>query len=195
MPDRFNPSSVMRARQTQFNTRAEGDALIVEGYFVVFNQPYLIDDYAEEIVLPGAFDSSTDMADVRALVDHVPHLVLGRTIVDTLRMSFDDTGLFATIQINAHDTDAVNLHARTQRGDVDQASFGFDEDLVAYADLPDGRVQRQIQHISKLWEISVCTFPAYEQTFVTGRSRTDAEIRAEVLRAKKEQLIRRFKHA
>lgn len=193
-----NPSSVMRTRRADFHTReAEGGGQVVEGYFVVFEQPYYVDDFFEEIVCRGAIDAATDMSDVRALIDHDSRLVLGRANdnVNTLSWSIDDTGVFATIQINELDTDAVNLHARTQRGDVDQASFGFDEDDVEYVDLPDGRVQRRIRHISKLWELSVCTFPAYEQTFVSARARCEADICRERTRIQKEKLKRRFYHA
>lgn len=193
-----NPSSVMRTRRADFHTReAEDGGQVVEGYFVVFEQPYYVDDFCEEIVCRGAIDAATDTSDVRALIDHDSRLVLGRANenVNTLSWSIDDTGVFATIQINELDTDAVNLHARTQRGDVDQASFGFDEDNVEYVDLPDGRVQRRIRHISKLWELSVCTFPAYEQTFVSARARCEADIRRERTRIQKEKLKRRFYHA
>ncbi len=193
-----NPSSVMRTRRADFHTReAEDGGQVVEGYFVVFEQPYYVDDFCEEIVCRGAIDAATDTSDVRALIDHDSRLVLGRANdnVNTLSWSIDDTGVFATIQINELDTDAVNLHARTQRGDVDQASFGFDEDDVEYVDLPDGRVQRRIRHISKLWELSVCTFPAYEQTFVSARARCEADIRRERTRIQKEKLKRRFYHA
>ena len=193
-----NPSSVMRTRRADFHTReAEDGGQVVEGYFVVFEQPYYVDDFCEEIVCRGAIDAATDTSDVRALIDHDSRLVLGRANdnVNTLSWSIDDTGVFATIQINELDTDAVNLHARTQRGDVDQASFGFDEDDVEYVDLPDGRVQRRIRHISKLWELSVCTFPAYEQTFVSARARCEADIRRERTRVQKEKLKRRFYHA
>lgn len=193
-----NPSSVMRTRRADFHTReAEDGGHVVEGYFVVFEQPYYVDDFSEEIVCRGAIDAATDTSYVRALIDHDSRLVLGRANdnVNTLSWSIDDTGVFATIQINELDTDAVNLHARAQRGDVDQASFGFDEDDVEYVDLPDGRVQRRIRHISKLWELSVCTFPAYEQTFVSARARCEADIRRERTRIQKEKLKRRFYHA
>lgn len=187
---------ITRARRTEFNTRAEGDDRVLEGYFIVFDQPYYIDDFCEEVICHGALDGHTDMSDVRALVDHLPHLVLARANEDvhTLTMSPDDIGLFCTIKINAADGDAVNLHARTQRGDVDQASFGFDEDEVCYIDLPNGRVRREVRHISKLWEVSVCTFPAYEQTYVSARSRTTDDIIAAAKQAKKESIKRRFKH-
>lgn len=186
---------VTRARHTQFQTRAEGEELIIEGYFVVFNQPYYMDEWSEEVVCTGAFDGC-DTSDVRALVDHLSHLVLGRSTAQTLTFQIDDTGLFATIRINAKDTDAMNLYARVQRGDVDQASFGFAwaEDGVVWESLPDGRARRSILRIEKLWEISVCTFPAYEQTFVAARDRVAAEAKAEARRARKNLLKRRFKH-
>lgn len=184
-----------RARHADFRTREEGDDLIVEGYFIVFNQPYESWYGVEEYVDPHAIDESTDTSDVRALTDHLSHLVLGRSTVGTLTWTIDDVGLFATIQINRRDLDAVNLHARVQRGDVDQASFGFDEDDVEYVDMPDGRVQRYIRHISKLWEVSVCTFPAYEQTSVSARDRDSAaSIKKDLAAHKKEKLKRRFKH-
>lgn len=186
---------VTRARRTEFKTRAQGEAPVLEGYFVVFNQPYLIDEWCEEIVDRHAFDGC-DMSDVRALIDHLPHLVLGRSTADTLSFQIDDTGLWGSIRLNAADTDAMNLYARSQRGDVDQASFGFDEapDGVEWTELPDGRVRRTILRIQKLWEISVCTFPAYEQTYVAARSRASEELRAQAETLRKNKLKRRFKH-
>lgn len=189
----MNDIPITRARRTEFNTRAEGEDMIIEGYFVVFEQPYYIDDYCEEIVARGAFDGA-DMSDVRALIDHLPHLVLGRSTANTLTISIDDTGLFGSIKINSRDADAVSLHARCQRGDVDQASFGFEEKSVEYTDLPDGRIRRTINKIGKLWEISVCTFPAYEQTFVSARSAAASDVKAQRRQAQKAKLKRRFKH-
>ena len=73
-----NDIPITRARRTEFATRAEGEEMIIEGYFVVFEQPYYVDDYCEEIIARGAFDGA-DMSDVRALIDHLPHLVIGRS--------------------------------------------------------------------------------------------------------------------
>lgn len=194
MPKPTNHSAIMRSRRTDYATRTEGDDLIVEGHFIVFDQPYYEDEYCEEVVSPEAIDDATDTSDVRALTDHLSHLVLGRSTAQTFSWKLDAHGLFGTIRINAKDTDATNLYARVQRGDVDQASFGFDADAVEWADLPDGRIRRTIRHISKLWECSVCTFPAYEQTSLSARSKGDEELRKEVLRRKKEKLKRRFRH-
>lgn len=190
MPDNFN-----RSRAADFTLRQDGGDMYIEGYFVVFDQPYYIDADCEETVSPSAFDGC-DMADVRALIDHRTDAVLGRTTSDTLTLEIDDTGLFGSIKINPCDSDAVNLHARVQRGDVNQASFGFDEREVRYTDLPDGRVRRTIEKIAVLYEVSVCTFPAYEETCLYARSAAAAagQIRAELLARKKNKLKRRLHH-
>ena len=194
MPDNFNPSRVIRSRRTEFTaSRDEGQPPRISGYFVVFNQPYFVSDDEEEIIMPCALDNA-DQSDVRALTDHLTHLVLGRNTVQTLTYRIDEVGVYGDILVNEADTDAMNLYARVQRGDVDQASFGFDESDVRYVTLQDGRVQRQIWGISKLWELSVCTFPAYEQTSVSARSREPAEDRASRLAAWKESMKRRLRH-
>ena len=196
MPDKFNPSRTVRSRRTEFRTRSEGETPTLSGYFVVFDQPYYWDETMEEVIKPGAFDDC-DMSDVRCLTDHLSHLVLGRAneTVHTLSFSIDDTGVYADkVEINGADADAMNLYARVQRGDVDQASFGFDESDVRYVDLPDGRVRREIWGISKLWELSVCTFPAYEQTSVSARSRVADELRAHRTEAARARLRSKFKH-
>lgn len=191
----MNEQILNRARLADFTTRAleNSDDMIVEGYFVVFDQPYLLGDWGEEIVARGAFDGC-DMSDVRALIDHRPELVLGRSTAGTLTLSIDDTGLFGSIRVNSLDSDAVNLHARVQRGDVNQASFGFDEGEVTYTDLPDGRVRRTINQVSKLYEVSVCTFPAYEQTYVSARTAAAGKLKTEIENRRREKLKRRFRH-
>lgn len=192
MPDVF-----YRSRQTQFRSAepTDGQPMVLEGYFVVFGQPYYIDDYCEEVIDRHAFDNA-DMSDVRALIDHDSRLCLGRRNenVQTLEFDIDDTGLYGKIQINPDDIDALSLRARVLRGDVDQASFGFEESSVEYTDLPDGRLRRTVRGISKLWELSVCTFPAYEQTFVSARSRAGDALRKEVLEHRKNNLRRKLKN-
>ena len=192
MPDVF-----YRSRQTQFRSAepTDGQPMVLEGYFVVFDQPYYIDDYCEEVIDRHSFDNA-DMSDVRALIDHDPRLCLGRRNenVQTLEFDIDDTGLYGKIQVNPDDIDALSLRARVLRGDVDQASFGFEESSVEYTDLPDGRLRRTVRGISKLWELSVCTFPAYEQTFVSARSRAGDALRKEVLEHRKSNLRRKLKN-
>ncbi len=191
MPDFY------RSRRTEFRAAdpADGQPMLIEGYFVVFDQPYYVDDYCEEVIDRHAFDDA-DMSDVRALINHDDRLVLGRCNEDVQTLSFeiDDTGIYARIQVNPDDSDALSLRARVLRRDVDQASFGFDESRVEYTDLPDGRIRRTVLGISKLYEISVCTFPAYEQTSVSARGRNGDALRRQVLEHRKNNLKRRLKH-
>jgi HK97 family phage prohead protease len=169
--------------------------MLIEGYFIVFGQPYYVDDYCEEVIDRHAFDNAV-MKDVRALIDHNSRLVLGRRNeeVQTLDFEIDDTGVYGRIQINPDDTDAMSLRARVLRRDVDQASFGFIERRWEYEDLPDGRVRRTILEIAELLELTVCTFPAYEQTSVSARSRNGDALRKELLERRKNNLRRKLKH-
>ena len=94
--------------------------------------------------------------------------MLGRNQAATLELREDSHGLWGSILINPNDQDAMNLYARVQRGDVNQCSFGFDilEEETDFRD--DGSVHWTIKKV-KLYEVSVCTFPAYAETSVQAR--------------------------
>lgn len=158
----------LRSIPQKFRTRAEGEDLYIEGYFAVFNSPYVLWEGAEEIVKPGAFSECLS-GDIRALIDHETRLVLGRTTVGTLRLREDEYGLWGEIKVNRDDVDAMNLYSRIQRGDVDQCSFGFDIEREAFVDLGDGKCRWEIEKVNPLYEVSVVTFPAYEETAVKAR--------------------------
>ena len=157
----------VRTINSDFKTRDDGGELRIEGYFAVFNSIYQIWDDMSESVAPGAF-SDTLGDDVRALIDHETMYVLGRNQAGTLELREDSHGLWGSILINPNDQDAMNLYARVQRGDVNQCSFGFDilEEETDFRD--DGSVHWTIKKV-KLYEVSVCTFPAYSETSVQAR--------------------------
>ena len=175
----------VRCVAQQFQTRAANDDLFIEGYFSVFNSEYPLWEGASEIVEPGAFTNSVS-GDVRALINHDSSLVLGRTKAGTLALRQDERGLWGSIRINRDDVDAMNLYARVQRGDVDQCSFGFDIKRETFVDLGDGKCRWEIEEVDPLYEVSVCTFPAYTETSVSARKQDLAEIekrRAEAWRS------------
>ena len=175
----------VRCVALQFQTRAANDDLFIEGYFSVFNSEYPLWEGASEIVKPGAFTNSVS-GDVRALINHDSSLVLGRTKAGTLTLRQDERGLWGSIRINRDDVDAMNLYARVQRGDVDQCSFGFDIKRETFVDLGDGKCRWEIEEVDPLYEVSVCTFPAYTETSVSARKQDLAEIekrRAEAWRS------------
>ena len=159
----------------QFATRAEGEDLYIEGYFSVFNSSYPILDGVEEQIAPGAF-ADTLGGDIRALINHDTSLVLGRTKSGTLTLREDARGLWGSVRINPQDGDAMNLYRRVQRGDVDQCSFGFYIEAETREVLEDGTVRYTINKV-RLLEVSVVTFPAYEETSVSARGRQEAAIR------------------
>lgn len=157
----------MRSIASNFKTREDGEELRIEGYFAVFNSNYQIFSDMSESVAPGAF-SETLGGDIRALIDHETMYVLGRNQAGTLELREDEHGLWGSILLNPNDQDAMNLYARVKRGDVNQCSFGFDilEEETEFFE--DGSVHWTIKKV-KLYEVSVCTFPAYAETSVQAR--------------------------
>ena len=175
----------LRSTPQQFRTRNDGDDLIIEGYFAVFDSPYVLWDGATEIVKPGAFAGCLS-GDIRALIDHDTRLVLGRTKAGTLT-------LYGTIKINRDDADAMSLYARVQRGDVDQCSFGFDIEEETFVDLGGGQCRWEINKVNPLYEVSVVTYPAYEETAVKARHADLAEIQRRQAEAWKTKMKTRLK--
>ncbi len=181
----------MRSIDAQFQTREDGEDLYIEGYFAVFNSIYDIGYGMSESIAPHAFDN-TISDDVRALINHDTTLVLGRTSAHTLELRQDERGLWGKIAINPNDSDAMNLYARVKRGDVTQCSFGFDIISEDTEFSENGDVHWTIREV-KLYEVSCCTFPAYEETSISARSRDLEEIKKRSLEAWKENIRKRLK--
>lgn len=181
----------LRTAATEFNTREDGNDLYIEGYFAVFNSMYDLGYGLSESIAPGAF-SETLADDIRALVNHDTTLVLGRTSAHTLEVSQDERGLWGKIRINPNDQDAMNLYARVQRGDVSQCSIGFDiiDEETEYRE--DGSVHWTIRTI-KLYEVSACTFPAYEETAISARQRDFEELKKRKNEAWKAEQLKKLK--
>lgn len=173
-----------------FKTREEDGNLYIEGYFAVFNSVYNIAPGMSESIAPGAFSKVLNN-DVRCLTDHDTRLVLGRTTANTFEIREDEHGLWGRALVNPNDQDAMNTKARVDRGDVNQASFGFDilDEETEYRD--DGSIHWTIKEV-ELYECSVCTFPAYEETNITARSAQKDEIekrKAEAWKAKMKERL------
>lgn len=181
-----------RSLQTELKTRVEPDAqdMYIEGYFAVFGRETELWPGAYEEIAPEAFDETLNN-DIRALINHDTTLVLGRTKAGTLELKTDSYGLWGRVKINPKDSDAVNLYERVKRGDVDQCSFGFNITSEETDWRDDGTVKWTITGID-LHEVSVCTFPAYEDTGVQARKAEVEQHRQRLLEAKKKQLRERI---
>lgn len=185
----------IRTRATQFRAEQTDGVRRISGYFAVFDDVYEMYPGVTESIDPHAFDNALSSGeDVRALIDHLTHLVLGRTIPDTLRLRVDGKGLWGDIDVNEKDTDATNLYARVERGDVNQCSFGFDIlDEERSVNEVTGDVHYTIKAV-KLYEVSVCTFPAYKGTGVEARAEREKEIKRREFSEWREKQRRRLKH-
>lgn len=181
----------MRTIGTEFTTRDDGEAPAIEGYFSVFNSIYEIAPGMTESVAPGAFTNSLSN-DVRALTNHDTTLVLGRTKSHTLELREDAHGLWGHIDINPNDADAMNLYERVKRGDVDQCSFGFDIRSEDTDIRDDGSVHWTIRDV-ELYEVSCCTFPAYEETNISARNAEREDIQKRMREAWKETAKNKLK--
>ena len=166
----------IRSGLTKFETREENGEKRIEGYFAVFDSNYELWDGATESIGRNAFDGALG-DDIRALIDHETRLVLGRTTAGTLTLRVDEHGLWGSIKINEADSDAMNLYARVQRGDVSQCSFGFDI-LQERTDVDSatGAVRWTIEKV-KLYEVSCVTFPAYKETAIQARAEEYRDIK------------------
>ena len=181
----------VRAQLTEFQTREEADqAPHITGYFSVFGGVYEIGSGMTESVDRHAFDKTLG-GDIRALTNHDTTLVLGRTTAHTLELRVDEHGLWGDVTINPNDQDAMNLYERVKRGDVDQCSFGFNivSEETEFRD--DGSIHWTITEV-ELHEVSVCTFPAYEDTNVSARQAQREELSKNRLQDWKESMRARI---
>lgn len=189
-------SKVMyRTMPSEFTTRdgVEDSDPVIEGYFAVFNSNYDMGWGMSESIAPGAFTEAIS-GDVRALIDHDTRLVLGRTISHTLELREDAHGLWGRIHINPRDSEAMNLYERVKRGDVSQCSFGFEVESEETTFPADGKIHWTIKKV-KLYEVSCCTYPAYEDTSVSARRKDWEQIEKRKSEAWKTSLLQKLKGA
>lgn len=179
-------------RQSRFKTRAdEGTGKIyISGYFAVFGDLYEMWPGATEEIDPHAFDEALD-DDIRCLADHDSRIVLGRNIAGTLTLKIDDKGLWGEVEINPNDTEAMNVYARVQRGDVNQCSFAFD--VIEQEEQWSGDAVHWILKKVKLYEVSVVTFPAYEGTEVDARRKEVEKTKKRQAEAFKARMLQKLK--
>lgn len=142
---------------------------IVEGYALKFGTPSENLGGFIETIDKRALDG-VDLSDVRCFVDHDPTKILGRTKSETLTLEVDDVGLkFRCLLPNTTlGNDTLEL---VTRGDVSQCSFGFTvaDDFWTRG----GQVEhRTIKQIGRMFEISLVSIPAYNDTDVTVATRS-----------------------
>jgi HK97 family phage prohead protease len=150
--------------------RSVGDGSTLVGYAAVFDSPSEPLPWTE-FVKRGAFRKTIkDGADVRLLIDHegVP---LARSRSGTLLLEEDDYGLRVEAQLDTNNPDAAKILSALRRGDISQMSFAFETVKDSWSTDKRTRELREV----KLFDVSVVTYPAYEQTVAQVRSRNSTE--------------------
>lgn len=191
-PDTMQTRDVART-PSPFVTREENGDRYIEGYFARFDELYDMGGGITESIDPHAFDDTIG-DDVRVLVNHDSTLVLGRTGAKTAELRVDSVGLWGRVKINPADSDAMNAYARNARGDVSGASFGFEiKEIKRDYDISKGTVHRTLLKV-KLYEVSICTFPAYEKTEVgaRGKNQNAAAEENRVWREKQKERVKKW---
>jgi HK97 family phage prohead protease len=136
----------------------------VVGYAAVYD--VLSEDLGghREKIAPGAFADLVG-TDVRALLNHDPNEVLGRTKSGTLRLFDEQRGL--RFELDLPDSPlGQNVREAVRRGDVDGASFRFEVGADQWA----GDV-RTVTKAKALHDITIATFPAYPSASIELRTR------------------------
>lgn len=164
---------------------AEGNQKIISGHAAVFNQEIKL-NYFREKIDSKAFDK-TDMSDVFLFVNHKSLVPLARSKAgnanSTMTLSIDEKGLAirAVLDIEGN-SESKKLYSAIQRGDISGMSFAFTVESEEWSDLESDYPLRTIKSISKIFEVSVVTYPAYDQTDVSARNNEE-----EILKAAKEK--------
>ena len=150
--------------------RAEGEQMRLGGYASVFNTEAVIAGLFREQIAPGAFAEAVTQDDVRALFNHDPNFVIGRTVSGTLTLREDETGL-AYDAVPPDTQWARDLMVSVGRGDISQSSFGFavESDEWTHPERSGELPLRTIRK-AKLYDVSPVTYPAYESTTTAVRS-------------------------
>ena len=167
-------TDVVERRYISMDVRSDGNAdePRIVGYAAKFNkdsQPLGWSGFIERIA-PGAFSKTIQEADVRALGNHNPDVVLGRNTAGTLTLAEDKTGLAYDVNVDTQNSQSMSWYRMIDRGDVSQSSFGFQvvKDEWAYPQNDADPVVRTLKEV-KLFDVSPVTFPAYLDTEAEAR--------------------------
>jgi HK97 family phage prohead protease len=169
-------------RAFNFEVRAEQNeehGHYLTGQPIVYNERTNLDWY-DEIIDDGAL-AGTDLRDVRFLINHNTDMIpLARSRNNNANSTMQlqvVPGAGMTIRVDLdteNNADARALYSAVDRGDISGMSFMFIVDSDMWENLESDHPTRHIRSISKVFEVSAVTFPAYEATSITARGLSDA---------------------
>lgn len=169
---------ITRYYDTTFESREENNVAIITGHPIVFNSRADL-GFFDEIIDAGALDT-TNLNDVRLCLNHDTSYVYARSrrnnANSTMKIDvvFDGLTFEAALAIN-DSPKARDYYSAVKRGDMDKMSFMFSVDEEEWENLESDHPTRHIKKIGSVIEISAVTFPAYEQTTISARSKEALE--------------------
>ena len=184
-------------RAFNFEVRAEQNeehGHFLTGQPIVYNERTNLDWY-DEIIDDGAL-AETDLRDVRFLINHNTDMIpLARSRNNNANSTMQlqvvpNVGMTIRVDLDTeNNAEAKSLYSAVSRGDISGMSFMFTVDSDTWEDLESEHPTRHIRSISKVFEVSAVTFPAYEATSITARGLSDAleSAKASLESAKAEQ--------
>jgi len=167
MEDEKRDELLTAAHYSKFDStlevREEDGERVIEGYAALYNSETDLGVFRESIS-PGAFDDVLN-DDVRALINHDPSLILGRSSAGTLELSTDEHGLKYRVKLGEQQY-AKDLYTSIKRGDISQSSFAFTIEDQSWSE---DRSTRTVKKVAKLLDVSPVTYPAYKDATVAAR--------------------------
>ena len=188
--------NTLERRAFTFDVRAiesENGEKIITGRPIVYESKTDL-GWFDEIIARGALDGA-DLRDVRFLVNHDTSMIpLARSRRNngnsTMKLSTDYDGMsmdFVKLDVE-NNSDARALYSAVQRGDITGMSFMFSIDAQEWLDLESDHPTRRITKIGKVVEVSAVTFPAYDSTEISARSKETLDsARLELERAREQR--------
>lgn len=169
MADDNKAEKRMLVREVRISETDENEPPKIVGHAAIFDEVVEIFPGFREQIATGAFRNALKRPDdVRALVDHDPSKILGRNSAGTLELREDKTGLY--VEILPPDTNAGrDIMESVKRGDVTGMSFGFQTDKDTWERDDEKGDLRTVEDLH-LMDVSVVTYPAYDQTDIAVRS-------------------------
>ena len=167
----------LEKRTFLFDIRAEENdsGNILTGRPIVYNSRTDL-GWFDEVIDSGALDK-TDLTDVRFLVNHdTSKIPLARSRRNngnsTMHLTVDEFGMGIRVSLDTeNNADARALYSAVQRGDISGMSFMFGVRGEQWDDLDSDHPFRHITDISTVVEVSAVTFPAYDATSISARSK------------------------
>ena len=187
------PKLELERRSYSFDVSAEtkDETDIITGRPIVYNSRTNLGPF-DEVIDSGALDGA-DLTDVRFLINHdLSKIPLARSRRNngnsTMRLSPDQNGLEIEVKLDTeNNSDARALKSAVQRGDISGMSFLFSVNDEEWENLESDHPTRRIKKIGSVVEVSAVTFPAYESTEITARSKEALENARSALESARQQ--------